>query len=277
MLCIYHANCYDGFCAAWIVHKKYPDAEFHAAHYNTDPPDVRDKDVLICDFSYPRDVLLKLRDEAKTLWVLDHHKTAQANCEGLDFCTFDMGKSGARLTWEHLFPGEGERSPFIVDYTEDRDLWRWDLLHSKEINAAIRSYPMDFDEWSNLEQRLSFGVQSVVTEGEAILRFQQQYIDMAKTCCREVDLSLHEAWGYGDVPIVNAPYFGISDLLNAICEERKEQGKTPIAVAWFQRKDGMYQYSLRSIGDIDVSAIARKYGGGGHKNAAGFESRFLIA
>jgi phosphoesterase RecJ-like protein len=33
-----------------------------------------------------------------------------------------------------------------------------------------------------------------------------------------------------------------------------------------------FKGSLRSRGDIDVEAIARSYGGGGHKNAAGFEA-----
>lgn len=35
-------------------------------------------------------------------------------------------------------------------------------------------------------------------------------------------------------------------------------------------ESGKFQYSLRSRGDFDVSAIAKKFGGGGHKNAAGF-------
>ena len=34
--------------------------------------------------------------------------------------------------------------------------------------------------------------------------------------------------------------------------------------------DGRFQYSLRSRGDFDVSELAKKHGGGGHKGAAGF-------
>ncbi len=30
----------------------------------------------------------------------------------------------------------------------------------------------------------------------------------------------------------------------------------PFAVGWFQRADGLYQYSLRSCGDFDVSSLA---------------------
>ena len=42
-------------------------------------------------------------------------------------------------------------------------------------------------------------------------------------------------------------------------------------MGWFERGDGKIQFSLRSNGDIDVSAIAKIYNGGGHKNAAGFQ------
>ncbi|RME92608.1 MAG: hypothetical protein D6767_02820 [Candidatus Hydrogenedentota bacterium] len=36
--------------------------------------------------------------------------------------------------------------------------------------------------------------------------------------------------------------------------------------------DGCMKCSLRSIGDVDVAAIAKVFGGGGHKNAAGFKT-----
>jgi hypothetical protein len=52
--------------------------------------------------------------------------------------------------------------------------------------------------------------------------------------------------------------------------------KGPFGVVWFVRSDGKYQYSLRSEGDFDVSAIAKSFGGGGHKNAAGFEADELV-
>ena len=43
----------------------------------------------------------------------------------------------------------------------------------------------------------------------------------------------------------------------------------PIAVIWF-KAGNKKRASLRSNGEIDVSKIAEKYGGGGHKCAAGF-------
>jgi len=37
-----------------------------------------------------------------------------------------------------------------------------------------------------------------------------------------------------------------------------------------RERDGQVKVSLRGKGDVDVSAIAAKFGGGGHRNAAGF-------
>ena len=40
-------------------------------------------------------------------------------------------------------------------------------------------------------------------------------------------------------------------------------------VAYFRIIDDKTRVSLRSKGDIDVSVIAQRFNGGGHKNAAG--------
>lgn len=58
-----------------------------------------------------------------------------------------------------------------------------------------------------------------------------------------------------------------SELVGKLAE-----GPVPFAVGWFQRGDGKYAYSLRSRGEYDVSKLAVRYGGGGHRNAAGFQS-----
>ena len=39
-----------------------------------------------------------------------------------------------------------------------------------------------------------------------------------------------------------------------------------------QLPDGNFKVSLRSRGEVNVEKIARRFGGGGHRNAAGFSS-----
>src|SRR6478736_8978193 len=96
-LCIYHSPCYDGFTAAWVVRQAFPDAKFIGANYGDEPPDVRGKEVIVVDFSYPRDVLERMHEQAKSLLVLDHHKSAEKALEGLYYAKFDMSRSGAMM------------------------------------------------------------------------------------------------------------------------------------------------------------------------------------
>lgn len=290
-LVIYHAGCADGFCAAWLFRLAFPDAEFHAAHYGTEPPGVAGKRVYIADFSYRRDVMCQIIEQADSVCVLDHHKTAQEELRDLPSCTaamfenlggriyvnFDMTKSGGRLAWEHLYgqqllPGEilaTNRSgyscgvaPWFVKYTEDRDLWLWKLPDSREISAALRSYPMEFSDWDYLHehgQRMT-GWQELITEGRAILRDQKQTIESHVSHAREIELDGHK------ILSVNATTL-ISEIAGELAKDR------PFGLCYFQRKDGLFVYSLRSReGGLDVSEIAKRHGGGGHPRAAGYES-----
>jgi uncharacterized protein len=274
-LVIYHGNCLDGFTAAWVMRGwllDWPpfvgdapsdcglDAEFFAAHYapqseRVDLPDVTDRQVWMVDFCTRREQLLELKADASSLVVLDHHKTAQAACEGLDFCTFDMERSGAMLAWNYCYPRT--TAPWIVRYAQDRDLWQFALPRSREVNAFLQSQPMTFDTWDRIGALLT--ADQAADRGRGALDYIERYVREMKQQARRVTFA-----GHDDIPVVNAPYISVSDIAGALAEE------APFAVAWFQNSSGTYTYSLRSRGDFDVSAIAQQFGGGGHKNAAGF-------
>lgn len=265
-LVIYHAHCWDGFCAAWLFHRAYPNAEYLPAQYGEDAPDVSGRDVFMFDFSYPRDVLRRVATAAKTLTVLDHHATAQKDLEHFAdgwhtaTVTFDMSKSGGRLAWEFLQDAGaleiyGASCPWLVDYTEDRDLWRFALPNSKAINAAVRSFPLDFAEWDSISAR---GAMAWAEEGYAIMRREEQII------AEHVERARLEDIGGHSVPVVNATTL-FSDIAGELAKGQ------PFAACYFDRADGKRQYSLRSgENGVDVSLIAQQYGGGGHKHAAGF-------
>jgi oligoribonuclease NrnB/cAMP/cGMP phosphodiesterase (DHH superfamily) len=264
---IYHHNCIDGFTAAWCAWRKFGNsAEYIPAQYNEPAPDVTAADVLILDFSYPRQKLIEMHGAAKSLRVLDHHKTAEADLAGLDFCTFDMNRSGAGLAFDELlkFSRDVVEGAVLVAYVEDRDLWRFALPHSKVINAYIGSFEFDFPTWSTLAEELDaikdefVNERGVLMSGEAILRKDERYV---ASMCKEARVV--EFAGYY-VPVVNAPYLNTSELVGKLAENQL------FAVGWFQRGDGKYQSSLRSRGKYDVAALAESFGGGGHKNAAGF-------
>ena len=266
-LVLFHGGCNDGFCAAWI-YRRYvnPQSEFKAVQYNTDPPDTEGRDVIILDFSYERPLLMEMEERAQSLLVLDHHETAERELEGLDYCIFAQDKSGARMTWEHFFDPRSQVSlddvPWLVAYTEDRDLWKWELANSKAVNAALASYPRDFSVWDSIAEK---GPQAMASEGEAILRFQHRLIRPRVK---------HHGWttisGFR-VPITNATFMN-SEIGNALADGHS------FSVVFFIRPDSKVVYNLRSKGadGADVGSIARAHGGGGHKNAAAFTLETML-
>lgn len=272
-LVLYHADCIDGWTAAWCAWRKFGDgAEYVPAKYGQPQPDVTGRDVLILDFSYPRATLIEMAEKSSRLRLFDHHLTAQKDIEGFVATghiaapgrfdvVFDMERSGAGITWDVLHGNAalGWHRPLLVDYVEDRDLWRFKLPGSKRINAYIGATARDsFATWDRLAEEVGNATDWVREMGAAIelevCNFVREMSGQARTL--RVD-------GY-DVPVVNTPYVHTSEVVG-------ELAKTwPFAVGWFQRGDGRFQYSLRSRGELDVSDVARRFGGGGHAKAAGF-------
>lgn len=259
-LVIFHDKCPDGIAAAWAAWMLYGDlATYVPASYGDAPPPVADdatgepRDVLILDFSYPRDALVRLHAEAKSLLVLDHHKTARENCEGLAFCVFDMERSGAGLAWDVLHPGESR--PWAIDYTEDRDLWRHALPDSHAVNAYLRAQPRTIE---GFDVASSQPVELARSLGNAILAEQRVYIELTKARAKLAVLDGHV------VPVVECGRHCASEIVGELSEGH------PFAASW-QERDGAVHYELRSRdGGLDVSEIARRFGGGGHQHAAGF-------
>jgi len=296
---LYHANCWDGFCAAWVARKILKDtAEYIPVNYGEPEPEMLCGSVVyLLDFSYPRETMRNLLSQMHRVIVLDHHKTAESELAGLvqEFIDghlinripdainpeikFDVGKSGGRLAWEYFFPSSffpsstNGRSwivnhpPWIVNYTEDRDLWRWKLPKSPEINAFLRSWPLDFEKWDELShiEPESIRWNTWVVAGSAILRREKQIIDEHVRHAREIELDGHK------VLTVNATVL-FSEIAGELAKRR------PFGTCYFDRADTKRQWSLRSTDEgVDVSEIAKRHGGGGHRNAAGFEEANYIS
>ena len=246
---LYHADCADGFGAAWALWKKYPDARYIPVKHGQPPPGELDgAHVVMVDFSYRREVIEQLAQSAASLLILDHHVTAQAALAGLPYAYFDVKKSGAVLAWECA---HAEPVPWLLQYVQDKDLWQWRLPDSREMNAALASYPFDFQVWEGLTRDV------LKVEGRAILRRDHSLID------KIIEESVLVEFEGETVPAVYSP------VMTSQIGERLCQG-FPFCLIWHER-DGLRYFSLRSKpGTADVSALASRYGGGGHVNAAGF-------
>jgi oligoribonuclease NrnB/cAMP/cGMP phosphodiesterase (DHH superfamily) len=255
---LYHADA-DGFGAAYACWKAFDSDEqivYLPVQYGQPVPELPEtvEELFIVDFSYSREICEELAAKYKVT-ILDHHKTAEAALAGLPYAIYDMNRSGAVMAWEHFFNGDYETDlPVILQYVQDRDLWRFQLPHSEEVNLFIATLDNDFAVWDK------FNLREAIASGIAIKAFRDMQIKRAVKNAWLTDFMGHV------VPMVNLAE-NVSEVGNKLCEAYPE---ALFSVTYCDRADGKRSYSLRSIGDTDVSTIAKMLGGGGHKNAAGF-------
>ena len=319
-LIIYHADCLDGAAAALAAWLKFGDeAEYRPASYGDPAPtddEVRGRDVYVLDFSYPRAELVRMNAAQMSidkLVIVDHHKTAQADLAGLDTgqaglrCIFDMSRSGAALAWRYFKPDSLTSAlPELFAYVQDRDLWRWELPHSKEVSAALAASGAltDFRALIPIYNDCRFSPisESLMQDGAAILRAERLMVEHMVATAEEVTLEYeYRAKDHnGKNALIQGEVFALaacssvlqSEVGEALALESARQGRDAIGVVYYKDgPSGKWRVSLRSrdvnappfdvddecldpshkITAPDVSAIAKAFGGGGHHRAAGCE------
>lgn len=315
-LVIYHANCTDGFGAAFAAWLKLGDeAEYLPMEYNPSSHKhifCHDREVYILDFSFPKPVMDAIFQHAKRVVWLDHHRSAfEMWLDSLAYSVLDSNevvvgsppgvdqvkevyrntdkmyvrlhadKSGAMLAWEYFHPGT--EVPKLIQHIDDRDRWQFKLEGSRELHAALASYkPWAFEQWWSFLAWENFH-----QEGTAILRAHNQHVQAALKQARKCAIipaiidsvaSYKAPWVWGNSAewgdfcfasglAANAPAFLASDLGHELANKSGTFG-----LVWSMAGNGQVHCSLRSNGDYDVSAIAKAFGGGGHRNAAGFST-----
>lgn len=262
-MCIYHNNCNDGFGAALVLWKHFKgEIDFWRGSYNSDKlPIVRGRDVYIVDFSYPSEMMDKIQQEsARVIW-LDHHIGAIKNLDGFKWrdqdingSTLDPMFSGVGLAWLHF--NKAVPMPDLYKYIQDWDTWQFKFKDTRAVHFALHSYKQDFEIWNEF---LQFdGLKKLMEDGHILLRAHDLKVEQYVRQAFIMEIDGHK------VPVVNAPGEFASDVGNILSRT------APFAGVWFE-SEGHMNFSLRSQPDgADVSEICKKFGGGGHKNSAGF-------
>lgn len=258
-LIVYHAPCPDGFGAAYAAWCRFGDAaDYVGADYGIALElDVQGRDVYLLDFCFPRPRLEALRQTARSLLVLDHHKTAQEDLEDFPGAIFDMGKSGARIAWEYFHPGRPV--PRLLAYVEDRDLWNWALAESTDFLSYLDTLPFDFRVWDDLAQISDDALQEILIMGR---HMNAKYDSLAGMMAEAAE------------PVrfcgVMGSKLNVSALFSSRVGELLYEANGTFALLWRIEK-GLLCVSLRARKDgIDVAEMARRFGGGGHAAAAAF-------
>jgi hypothetical protein len=266
----YHASCPDGFGAAWAAWRAWGSGARYVARGHddrVDPRSVEGQLVVFADIAPQRDELRALAETSAQVVVLDHHVTARdrlaadpalANllAAGGHELRFDLDHSGAMLAWRWFHPSQP--APELLRYVEDQDLWRFQLPRSLEVNAAIAAHPMRFEAWEALAR---LGAEELAREGEPIVRLDRIEVERALRTAHPVALP------GGRIEAVNAQR-GRSAIGHELARRAAYGRRWGLVYRLAGRR---VDVSLYSLGDLDVAKVAEGFGGGGHRNAAGFQ------
>jgi oligoribonuclease NrnB/cAMP/cGMP phosphodiesterase (DHH superfamily) len=294
-LIIYHApHCNDGFTAAWVTQRALEEGGHPTELYPMSYGEEQSADLLtfmennyyrkiyIVDFSLPLDVLGELiKLTVANILILDHHKTA-FEMYGYDMDTFNRQssltttlypgqvfihlknyQSGAGICWDYFYPGV-PKVPALVKYVQDRDLWEYNYQETKAMHMFISSREKTIHEWDVMHAGLEDpeGHSAIVKLGEYLLDEYNQIVQLIASSA--IACTIHGETGL----MVQCEGQYSSDVGHLLAESSGTYG-----LCFNETADGeSMSCSLRSEagGDFDVEALAKSFGGGGHKSAAGF-------
>jgi oligoribonuclease NrnB/cAMP/cGMP phosphodiesterase (DHH superfamily) len=286
----YHNKDLDGHCSGAIA--KYYHLQsgtsvvMHPYDYGEPFPfdKVQDGlDVWMVDItSSPYEVLLEVR-KRYNLFVIDHHKSFIESevCKKIPG-VFVNGTAACELTWNHCFPDT--MMPNIVHRLAQYDIWDnkdkniWD----KEImphQMGIKMYNTDpsdvvgYGFWKNyfddffrkpeddLTPKFVAIEDAIRKTGTTIIKYQGQEDD--------------NTVGFYSFPAefedMRAICLNSARFNSQVFKSVWDNEKYDIMLAWVSVKGDYYKVSLYTDKEgIDVSNIAKRFGGGGHKQAAGF-------
>lgn len=302
---IYHDHCADGFgaaFAAWTVcggraayepmsYNQHPDVP---AYLEGKYGPLENLDVHILDFSIPREQTNTLLEKCARFVWLDHHKTAFEMWHPTErnriletgeshYILLDNDKSGALLAWEYY--QSPANTPDLIKMIDDRDRWVFALSDSKALSAGLhmeRSW--SFSQWSALASgESSEALEKLIAKGAAILEYTTAQVnnvaEKAGPCTiipGVIDAyeSYKAPWVFNlrDQTVVNGLAINARENISELGHALAVKSGTFGMVWSYDAELDRVRVSLRSNGDYDVSAIAKVFGGGGHKNAGGFET-----
>lgn len=229
--------------------------------------------------------LLVSKLECTDIEIYDHHKTFLESWEEYkttdpnmyliwkDKLHYDVNHCGAYLAWKYYFPNE--RVPLYILYVEDRDIWQFKQPASNEIGEALFNNEIRYDDpAAYIETYFSFSSQeeeqkyfdSLEQIGKSLVNAKNKRMESLYKTGYFIEFDGHRIWA------CNASHNDASDLGNLAVTK----GDCVAAFIWrYQSENNSIAISTRSDNKnpdaLDVSQLCKKYGGGGHRNAAGFE------
>jgi hypothetical protein len=257
---IYHGNCPDGFGGAWAAWKKFgvKAAYLPAKDRKALPCPIKNKEVYLIDYTYEPDLVEKLVKDNVSVTIIDHHATARPALTLVKDFLYAIDHSGSVLAWKYFHPGK--KVPVLLRYVEDRDIWNWKVPDAREMLMLIDLAPFDFEAWSRMEREFEDPRLRTANVKKGTLLFVH-YRSLYEKLLPNAELV---TFAGKKVYLLNCPYFFADDLGHVLATRTHS-----FAILWSEA-GGRIRASLRSVNNVDVAKIAKRYGGGGHKRSSAF-------
>lgn len=306
---IIHHNDNDGYCSAAVVDAFLTDMfnnptekDFYVYSYNSEfnrPEVIENETVYIVDVAMDDRVYSFIEYcvsvGAKVIHI-DHHKTTIEWIEShpgandiIDkiISFYEIGVSASLMTYAYSCMNNDERLkpndvnwgdndtgnslhinnrniyiPLSVQYVNDYDVWNWKFGKDTSyfqlglFMAPYNNKPFT-KEWKDLVTNDAI-VTNLMLDGEIAYRYRNRLFGIALRKGFISSLN-NKAWCVVNSDFADSQLYGeFVDQFDICC-----------CVQYYGDK---WVYHIRSseLNDIDVSAIAKEHGGGGHKHASGF-------
>jgi len=272
MKCFYHSADLDGQCSAAIVKLFHPECTLVSINYGEPFPwDTIDRyeTIYMVDFSLqPFEDMLRLNEHAELIWI-DHHKSALDEAKGHKFHGLQRDGLGAcALVWEFFDKEKKNPIPRGVQLLAEYDVWNHEDPDTLPFQYGLREEntdPHNDDLWTSI-----FCDPGAVLVGEIcaqekliLSHIEKSNAIKAKVLCFETEFEGLELLA-ANVGVTNSQFF------DSLWDREKYDA---MATFHWRPKQGCWMVSLYTDKEgIDLGAIAKKHGGGGHLQAAGFQS-----
>jgi len=271
MKCLYHSADLDGNCSGALIKMRYPECEMYGIDYGIDFPwGIIDPDekIFMVDYSLqPFTDMIKLHELLgdNLIWI-DHHISAILESEEygkhIDG-TRDSEFAACELVWNYI--KSDTNTPTFVTLLGRFDVWDHTDGRVLPYQYGMKQYdcnPNNVDFWHEMFD--TERVVQIINEGEIILRYiKEDNTKYAKTNAFETEL-------YGRKCIAINKLQASSIVFNSVWDNTKYD--MMVAFGW---RNKSWVVTMYTDNDVDVSVIAKTFGGGGHKKAAGFQCNTL--
>ena len=272
MLCIYHIADHDGKGSGAVVKSVFPEIELLGLNHDMEIPyDLIEKHekVVVCDFALPVEYMFKLSETIDFTWI-DHHASVIDKYEeelakgrnpikGLR----RVGQAAIELCWEYFYPNRDV--PLGITLLAKNDLFDLSDPRVRPFEFAMQSFGVNTpsDEiWTELfENRLD--IEEMIQDGQRILGWiNVRNYRLVRSMAFESEID-----GYKCI-CANMPQ-GYSSFYDSV----ENRDSYDVMINFYMNKNQKWNLSFYSSKkNVDVSKIAEKFGGGGHRGAAGASS-----